>query len=111
MSRERPSRRLATVCVDCADAHVMADFYGHLLGWEVAASEPDWVLMRDPRGGTGLSFQAEANYRRPGQRSPTLRTRCCISTCRSMISTPPSNTPSLWGHDCPNISRKQAYVC
>ena len=29
-----PSFRLETICIDCADAHVMADFYGRLLGWE-----------------------------------------------------------------------------
>jgi catechol 2,3-dioxygenase-like lactoylglutathione lyase family enzyme len=60
-----PSFRLQTVCIDCADAHVMADFYGRLLGWEVTFSQPDWVLMRDPSGGTGLSFQAESGYRAP----------------------------------------------
>lgn len=60
-----PSFRLRTVCIDCADAHVMADFYGRLLGWEVTFSEPNWVLMRDPAGGTGLSFQAESGYREP----------------------------------------------
>lgn len=43
----------------------MAAFYGQLLGWEVTHSEPNWVLMRDPAGGTGLSFQAEADYRAP----------------------------------------------
>ena len=59
------SFRLATVCIDCADAHVMADFYARLLGWEVTLSEPRWVLMRDPAGGTGLSFQAESGYREP----------------------------------------------
>ena len=49
-SISRPSLRLATVCIDCADADAMADFYGRLLGWEVALREPDWVLMRDPAG-------------------------------------------------------------
>jgi catechol 2,3-dioxygenase-like lactoylglutathione lyase family enzyme len=60
-----PTVRLATVCIDCADAEAMAEFYGRLLGWEVALREPNWVLMRDPNGGTGLSFQAEAGYRAP----------------------------------------------
>ncbi|HEY5873996.1 MAG TPA: VOC family protein [Ilumatobacteraceae bacterium] len=64
-SISRPSLRLATVCIDCADADAMADFYGQLLGLEVALREPGWVLMRDPAGGTGLSFQAEAEYRAP----------------------------------------------
>ena len=43
----------------------MADFYGRLLGWDVTIREPNWVLMRDPAGGTGLSFQAEAGYQPP----------------------------------------------
>ena len=60
-----PSFRLQTVCIDCADAGAMADFYGRLLGWDVTSSEAEWVLMRDPAGGTGLSFQAEAAYRAP----------------------------------------------
>ncbi len=60
-----PRFRLATVCIDCADAHAMADFYGRLLGWEVTLAEPQWVLMHDPSGGIGLSFQADAEYRAP----------------------------------------------
>ena len=65
MAVATPSFRLRTVCIDCADAHEMAAFYGRLLGWEVTASEPNWVLMRDPGGGTGLSFQGESEYRPP----------------------------------------------
>jgi catechol 2,3-dioxygenase-like lactoylglutathione lyase family enzyme len=61
----RPSLRIATVCVDCADSDAMADFYGRLLGWEVTLRGPHWALMRDPAGGTGLSFQAEDGYRAP----------------------------------------------
>jgi catechol 2,3-dioxygenase-like lactoylglutathione lyase family enzyme len=57
--------RLATICIDCADAQEMAAFYSRLFGWEPTFSEPNWVLMRDPNGGTGLSFQAEPNYQPP----------------------------------------------
>ena len=57
--------RLATICIDCADADAMADFYARLLGWNVTLREPNWVLMQDPAGGVGLSFQAEAGYRPP----------------------------------------------
>ena len=57
--------RLATICIDCADADAMADFYARLLGWNVTLREPNWALMQDPTGGVGLSFQAEANYRPP----------------------------------------------
>ena len=56
---------LRTLCLDCHDAHAMAAFYGGLLGWEPTYVEPDWVLMRDPEGGVGLSFQAEPAYRPP----------------------------------------------
>jgi catechol 2,3-dioxygenase-like lactoylglutathione lyase family enzyme len=59
------SFRLATVCIDCADAGAMADFYGRLLGWQPTIRQDHWVLMRDPAGGTGLSFQADPNYRPP----------------------------------------------
>jgi catechol 2,3-dioxygenase-like lactoylglutathione lyase family enzyme len=60
-----PSFRLETICLDCADAQAMAAFYEQLLGWEPTLSEPGWVLMPDPDGGTGLSFQAELDYREP----------------------------------------------
>lgn len=65
MQVERPSFRLQTVCIDCADAHAMANFYEHLLGWPRTISQPNWILMRDPDGGTGLSFQAEPGYQEP----------------------------------------------
>ena len=57
--------RLRTVVLDCPDAHILADFYSRLLGWAPTRVEPDWVLMRDPSGGTGLSFQAEPDYAPP----------------------------------------------
>lgn len=60
-----PRFSLATVVLDCLDAHALADFYSRLLGWEVTLSEPDWVLLRCPTGGIGLSFQSEEWYRPP----------------------------------------------
>lgn len=62
---DRPSIALRTVCMDCSDADAMARFYSDLLGWEPTFTEPGWVLMRDPNGGTGLSFQAESGYEPP----------------------------------------------
>ena len=73
-----PRLALATVVLDCPDAHVLSDFYRRLLGWEVKWSEPDWVLIRPPDGGTGLSFQSEAGYvppvwpERPGEQQKML---------------------------------------
>jgi hypothetical protein len=61
----RPEIAVRTVCLDCHDAHAMARFYGGLLGWEPTFTEPEWVLMRNPGGGVGLSFQAEPRYRPP----------------------------------------------
>ncbi|WP_412541399.1 VOC family protein [Longispora sp. K20-0274] len=60
-----PTLVVRTVNFDCADAQAMARFYGGLLGWEPTEVEPDWVLMRDPAGGTGLSFQQDPGYVRP----------------------------------------------
>ena len=54
--------RLRTVVLDCRDAQELSDFYSKLLGWEKTIIEQDWVLMRDPSGGTGLSFQSEPMY-------------------------------------------------
>lgn len=63
--RTRPVLRLQTVNIDCAEAEAMAEFYGCLLGWTVSYRDDDFILMRDPAGGTGLSFQARADYRPP----------------------------------------------
>jgi catechol 2,3-dioxygenase-like lactoylglutathione lyase family enzyme len=63
---DRPPLRWTGVCLDCADAEEMAQFYGRLLGWEVGARDgAGWIAMRDPGGGTGLLFQAEDWYEPP----------------------------------------------
>ena len=65
-NRSQPALRWTGVCIDCADADEMAEFYGRLLGWEVTDRDgAAWVAMRDPAGGTGLLFQAENDYRAP----------------------------------------------
>jgi hypothetical protein len=60
-----PSVNMGTVNLDCSDPQAMARFYGGLLGWTPTAVEPDWVLMRNPAGGTGLSFQQTEGYEPP----------------------------------------------
>lgn len=57
--------KMRTIVVDCRDAQALAAFYARLLGWTVTLSQQDWVLMRDPGGGTGLSFQQEPGYAPP----------------------------------------------
>lgn len=61
----RPALRLQTINIDCSDAKQMAAFYGRLFGWEVTFDDGDFILMRDPGGGVGLSFQERADYRPP----------------------------------------------
>jgi catechol 2,3-dioxygenase-like lactoylglutathione lyase family enzyme len=60
-----PSFQLAGVNIDCANALAMAGFYGRLLGWEVTYRDNDFISMRDPAGGAGLSFQEETWYQPP----------------------------------------------
>ncbi len=62
---DAPRVDLATIVLDCRDANALADFYSRLLGWEITYREDDWALMRNPDGGTGLSFQSEAWYEPP----------------------------------------------
>jgi catechol 2,3-dioxygenase-like lactoylglutathione lyase family enzyme len=58
--------RWTGVCLDCADADELAQFYRTLLGWEIAARDgADWITLRDPTGGVGLNIQAEAWYQPP----------------------------------------------
>ncbi|MER5473328.1 VOC family protein [Streptomyces sp. NPDC002935] len=57
--------RLSTVVLDAPDAHELADFYRRLLGYEVRAEEPDWVLIGPPFGGVALAFETEPLYTPP----------------------------------------------
>jgi catechol 2,3-dioxygenase-like lactoylglutathione lyase family enzyme len=71
--RSHPAMRWTGVCIDCADAEELAEFYGRLLGWEISARDTpatrqggsEWIAMLDPAGGVGLSFQAEEWYEPP----------------------------------------------
>jgi catechol 2,3-dioxygenase-like lactoylglutathione lyase family enzyme len=62
---DRPNAKLQTVNIDCDDADAMAAFYGRLLGWDVTWRDGGFILMRDPEGGVGLSFQADPRYKPP----------------------------------------------
>jgi catechol 2,3-dioxygenase-like lactoylglutathione lyase family enzyme len=66
MSTEsRPTLTVTTVSLSAPDPAALAGFYHRLLGYEIAVEEPDWVLLRDPRGGVGLACQSETAYARP----------------------------------------------
>ncbi|TLS43045.1 VOC family protein [Streptomyces montanus] len=61
-----PRVKVSTVTFDAHDAHELADFYVRLLGYEVRADEPHWVLVGPPDGdGVSLSFETEPEYVRP----------------------------------------------
>ncbi len=51
--------RLSTTVLGARDVAGLAAFYRALLGWDVVDDEPDWVTLRPPGGGTGLSIQEE----------------------------------------------------
>ena len=57
--------KLSATVLGAPDPRALANFYAQLLGWNFTANEPGWVTLRPPTGGTGLSFQEEADYSRP----------------------------------------------
>ncbi len=56
---------LTTINIGAPDPTALAHFYQRLLGYDIAAEEPDWVIMRPPGAGLPLSFQHEPHYVRP----------------------------------------------
>ena len=62
---QTPRMTLTAAVLDSPDARALAAFYHRLLGWPVGKDEPDWVTLRPPGGGAGLSFQTETAYARP----------------------------------------------
>ncbi len=53
------------VVLGAPDARALASFYRDLLGWELAADEPDWCTMRMPGMPVNLAFQTEVGHVRP----------------------------------------------
>lgn len=72
-SVDRAVLRWSGICLDCADAEEMAQFYADVFGWQtVDRDEPPsrsgragWILMRQPDGGPTVSLQAERWYQPP----------------------------------------------
>jgi catechol 2,3-dioxygenase-like lactoylglutathione lyase family enzyme len=62
---QTPRMKLSGIVLDSPDATTLATFYHRLLGWKLHRDEPDWVMLRNPDGGPGLSFQTEPAYARP----------------------------------------------
>jgi catechol 2,3-dioxygenase-like lactoylglutathione lyase family enzyme len=57
--------RLTSTVLDTPDPKALALFYQRLLGWPIAADEPDWVTLRPGDGVPGLSFQREERLKTP----------------------------------------------
>ena len=57
-----PRTRVSSVVLGAPDAPALASFWERLLGWERVDDEPEWVKLRPPGGGTGMSFQHEESY-------------------------------------------------
>lgn len=55
--------RFPSVVIDCPDPAALANFYGEMLGWEVAI-RPDWAEVRAEYGQC-IGFQQVENYRPP----------------------------------------------
>lgn len=49
--------------LDCSDPVALADFYHHVLGWEITHSQPEYAMVSD--GHTSIGFGQLANYRAP----------------------------------------------
>lgn len=60
-----PRMAMTGVVLDAPDARVLADFYSRLLGWTIDDYQQGWSTVKNPDGGTQLSFQGEPNYRPP----------------------------------------------
>ena len=56
------SFRLTATVLGAPDPKALALFYQRLLGWPIGSDEPDWVTLRPPGGGAGLSFQLEVDH-------------------------------------------------
>jgi catechol 2,3-dioxygenase-like lactoylglutathione lyase family enzyme len=62
---DQPRLAVTGIVLDSPDATELAGFYRRLLGWPTGADEKDWVTLRSPDGGAGLSFQTDEAYVRP----------------------------------------------
>ena len=61
----RPQIEVSAVVLGARDARELARFYERLLGWPIAVDEGNWVMLRHPDSGTGLSFQSEPGHVAP----------------------------------------------
>ncbi len=61
----RPKLTVNAVNIGAPEPRKLAEFYVRLLGWEVKAEEPGFVLLRGDEAGVELAFQTEPYHVRP----------------------------------------------
>lgn len=61
----QPRMRVTATVLGAPDPSALGAFYARLLGWTVVRNSPEWVMVRSPSGGIGLSFQLEEGYVAP----------------------------------------------
>ncbi len=61
----QPPMRISATVLGASDPPALGAFYARLLAWPVVTNDPEWVMLKPPGGGTGLSFQLESDYVRP----------------------------------------------
>ena len=49
-----PVATLAMITLDCADPEASAAFWSSMLGWEVAAAEPEYAMLTGPAHAVGF---------------------------------------------------------
>lgn len=57
----RPDIGMDYTVLDCPDPGALAGFYGAVLGWQVASSDEDWVVLQGP-GALRLAFQLAPGF-------------------------------------------------
>ncbi|HEY0125579.1 MAG TPA: VOC family protein [Blastococcus sp.] len=57
-----PSFTLTACVLGTPDPRGLARFYQRLLGWPLRDDTDEWATLRPADGGTGLSFQLEADH-------------------------------------------------
>jgi catechol 2,3-dioxygenase-like lactoylglutathione lyase family enzyme len=60
-----PSFTLTATVLGTPDPRGLARFYQRLLGWPLRDDTDEWATLRPADGGTGLSFQREADHVQP----------------------------------------------
>jgi catechol 2,3-dioxygenase-like lactoylglutathione lyase family enzyme len=58
----QPRMRISATVLGAPDPPALGAFYSRLLGWNMVKNDPEWVMVKPPSGGTGLSFQLETEY-------------------------------------------------